>query len=58
MKIIISDPDIEETLLFVYSYIEYIKIKDIDRIDGLIDFMPVDENLTDTSHGSIFLRYI
>ena len=48
----------EETLRFVHSYIVCIKVKDVDRVDGDTDFIPVDENLTDTSHVSMFHRYI
>ena len=58
MKTIMSDPDMEETLRFVHSYIVCIKVKDVDRVDGDTDFIPVDENLTDTSHVSMFHRYI
>ena len=58
LKTIMSDPDMEETLRFVHSYIVCIKVKDVDRVDGDTDFIPVDENLTDTSHVSMFHRYI
>ena len=58
MKTIMSDPDMEETLRFVHSYIVCIKVKDVDRVDGDTDVIPVDENLTDTSHVSMFHRYI
>ena len=47
-----------ETLRFVQSYIVCIKVKDVDRVDGDTDFIPVDENLTETSHVSMFHRYI
>ena len=53
-----SDPDMEETLRFVHSYIVCNKVKDADRVDGDTDFIPVDENLADTSHVSMFHRYI
>ena len=49
-----SDPDMEETLRFVHSYIVCIKVKDVDRVDGDTAFIPVDENLTDTAHVSMF----
>ena len=58
MKTTMSDPDIEETLHFVQSHIVCIKVDDVDRVDGDTDFIPVDENLTDTSHVSMFHRYI
>ena len=35
-----------------------IKVTDVDRVDGDTDFIPVGENLTDTSHVSMFHRYI
>ena len=44
----------EETLRFVHSYIVCITVKDVDRVDGDTDFIPVDENLTDTSPVSMF----
>lgn len=55
---IMSDPDMEDTLPFVQSYIVCIKVKDVDRVDGDTDFLLVDENLTDASHVSMFHRYI
>ena len=58
MQTIMSDPDMEDTLRFVQSYIVCIKVKDVDRVDGDTDFIQVDENLTDTSHVSMFHRYI
>ena len=58
MKTIMSDPDMEEALRFVHSYIVCIKVKDVDRINGDTDLIPVDENLTDTSHVSMFHRHI
>ena len=58
LKTIMSDPDMEDTLRFVHSYIVCIKVKDVDRVDGATDFIPVDENLTDFSHVSMFHRYI
>ena len=48
----------EEALRFVHSYIVCIKVKDVDRVDGDTDFIPVDENLIDSSHVSMFHRYI
>ena len=58
MKTIMSDSDMEDTLHFVQSYIVCIKVKDVDRVDGDNDFIPADEKLTDTSHVSMFHRYI
>ena len=58
MKTIMSDPDMEETLRFVHSYIVCIKVKDVDSVDGDTDFILVDENLTDTSLVRMFHRYI
>ena len=58
IKTIMSDPDMEEALRFVHSYIVCIKVKDVDRINGDTDLIPVDENLTDTSHVSMFHRHI
>ena len=55
MKAVMSDAD---TLRFIQSYIVFIKVKDVNRVDCHTDFIPVDENLTKACNASMSHRYI
>ena len=53
-----TDPVLEDDLYHTAQYMECIKIKSLERVDGDTDFKPEQEKLTNTANLSMYNIYI